>query len=488
MKMVKSLLLGSAAGLVAVSGTQAADLPVKAKPVEYVKICSLYGAGFYYIPGTDICLKIGGYIRADYGYNVLGARTVHYTGAGGAQDRTVNSYSTRHRAHFNFDSRSQTPYGTLRTYAAIHVDNENLGTVTVNPTRAFIQWAGFTFGHTKSFSDIPGTPGDDTFKSLFQTQNQSDTGANGTNQIAYTWELGNGMTLNIGADERRQRAIANLSTNAWTTVGTDPASSTHGMQFPTPFVNFSVNQAWGRFGVSAVFNPIKASYYNDNGACQPNSDQCGNPDDKWGFAVFSGIDIKAPWLGPGDHFGGYVMYGQGATRYAGGSNLASPGLYGSGQQIALGVVTDATYINGSDLELTTAWTAGVGYEHFWLPNFSTTWYGTYTKISYNDTVVNGDWFCGGGGASQGALLLVSAGPCDPGFRYWTVGSHTDWYPVPGFRLAVDVQYTRIESELDGATINLTSKQGNRFTGLYTVRDQGIWAAVFRAQRSFASGD
>ena len=57
MKMVKSLLLVSAAGLVAVSGAQAADLPVKAKPVEYVKVCSLYGAGFYYVPGTDICLR-----------------------------------------------------------------------------------------------------------------------------------------------------------------------------------------------------------------------------------------------------------------------------------------------------------------------------------------------------------------------------------------------------------------------------------------------
>ena len=57
MKTVKSLLLlGSAAGLVAVSAGQAADLPVKAKPVEYVKVCSLYGAGFYYMPGTDICL------------------------------------------------------------------------------------------------------------------------------------------------------------------------------------------------------------------------------------------------------------------------------------------------------------------------------------------------------------------------------------------------------------------------------------------------
>ena len=73
MKMVKSLLLGSAAGLVAMAGAQAADLPVKAKPVQYVKICSLYGAGFYYIPGTDTCIKIGGYVRAEVNFNAGGS-------------------------------------------------------------------------------------------------------------------------------------------------------------------------------------------------------------------------------------------------------------------------------------------------------------------------------------------------------------------------------------------------------------------------------
>jgi hypothetical protein len=57
------LILGTAAGLVAVAGAQAADMPVKAAPVQYVKICSLYGDGFYYIPGTDTCLKMGGYLR-----------------------------------------------------------------------------------------------------------------------------------------------------------------------------------------------------------------------------------------------------------------------------------------------------------------------------------------------------------------------------------------------------------------------------------------
>jgi hypothetical protein len=62
-KWRKTLLLGTAAGLAGVAGAQAADMPVKAAPVQYVKICSLYGDGFYYIPGTDTCLKLGGYLR-----------------------------------------------------------------------------------------------------------------------------------------------------------------------------------------------------------------------------------------------------------------------------------------------------------------------------------------------------------------------------------------------------------------------------------------
>src|SRR5215813_14128875 len=315
MKMGKRLLLGSAAGFVAVSASQAADLPVKAKPVEYVKICSLYGEGFYYIPGTDICLKIGGYVQADYGWNHAGSGQPHYTGGNGAQDRSVSPFSSRHRANFNFDSRSQTAYGTLRTFVSVHIENRDQGSVTVSPARAFIQWAGFTFGHTKSFTDTPGTPGADSFKSIHQTQAQSDTGANGTNQIAYTWDLGNGMTFSIGGDERRTKGIANLSTNV-VTVGSNPATAFGPFQFPTPWLNFAVNQAWGRFGVSAIFNPINATYYTGTGAATgacpgtaTGTTACASPDDKWGWVVLSGIDIKAPQLGPGDHFGGYFNYG-----------------------------------------------------------------------------------------------------------------------------------------------------------------------------------
>jgi Porin subfamily len=86
----KSLLLGTAAGLIAVGGAQAADLPVKAKAVEYVKICSLYGAGFYYMPGTDTCIKFGGYLRADMLGNTNSDYGIGQGAPGGGNNRLDN--------------------------------------------------------------------------------------------------------------------------------------------------------------------------------------------------------------------------------------------------------------------------------------------------------------------------------------------------------------------------------------------------------------
>ena len=61
---LKTLLLSSAAAFAVVGGAQAADLSV-AEPVDYVKVCDAFGAGYWYIPGTDTCLKIGGLVRMD---------------------------------------------------------------------------------------------------------------------------------------------------------------------------------------------------------------------------------------------------------------------------------------------------------------------------------------------------------------------------------------------------------------------------------------
>ena len=58
MTLIKSLLLGSAAGIVAVASAQAADLPTKkAAPVEYVKVCNVGGITGWTLPGSDTCVK-----------------------------------------------------------------------------------------------------------------------------------------------------------------------------------------------------------------------------------------------------------------------------------------------------------------------------------------------------------------------------------------------------------------------------------------------
>src|SRR6516225_451217 len=118
---MKRVLLGSAAGMFTVAGAQAADLPVKAQPVEYVKVCSLYGAGFWYVPGTDTCIKVGGLVKTEFQYNATGGGAPLGAGnTGGHLDRVdTNMFGIRFRGQLSFDMREQTEYGTLRSYMDI---------------------------------------------------------------------------------------------------------------------------------------------------------------------------------------------------------------------------------------------------------------------------------------------------------------------------------------------------------------------------------
>ncbi len=89
---LKSLLLGSAAVFVAVSGARAADaIIVEPEPVEYVRVCDAYGAGWWYIPGTETCIKFSGDVRIQYG-------ATHYhdgKGAYNARSFDANGFLTK---------------------------------------------------------------------------------------------------------------------------------------------------------------------------------------------------------------------------------------------------------------------------------------------------------------------------------------------------------------------------------------------------------
>ena len=265
MKMVKSLLLGSAAGLAAMTGAQAADLPVKAKPVEYVKICSLYGAGFYYIPGTDTCIRIGGHIRAEVSFNSRGTGIQQWNvdGSGNAtrtRDRDV--FFTRSRSFLNADTRTQTSFGTLRTFSVVRAEHQTgaglaAATSTIGLDAALIQWGGFTIGRAgTSYFDNPWVYA--TKWSPNGSFGWPDT-AGGRFVAAYTHQFGNGIsgTLSLEDNKERKRGIYN-GTNALTTAlglgtqGTAPGTvSRGGNTWPEVVGQLRIDQAWGGFHIAA---------------------------------------------------------------------------------------------------------------------------------------------------------------------------------------------------------------------------------------------
>jgi hypothetical protein len=158
---IKSLLLGSAAAsMLAATGAQAADpiVYVEPEPMEYVRICDVYGAGFFYIPGTETCLQVSGYVRYEIRFG--GGDIID---AAGDESVWNDTYRKHLEARVNFDARNETEWGTLRSYIRIQASNYNdnrlFGDDGVPPgadfdarfDQAFIQLGGLTMGYTESY-------------------------------------------------------------------------------------------------------------------------------------------------------------------------------------------------------------------------------------------------------------------------------------------------------------------------------------------------
>jgi hypothetical protein len=138
---IKSLLLGSAAALAVVSGAQAADAVVAAEPepVEYVRVCDPYGTGYIYIPGTETCLKIEGYIRTEVRF--------------GRDQAGVSDYDFWTRGNVQFTAKSDTEYGPLTGVIVLQTDANNASDQDAYLDSAYIDVAGFRAGLFYSWWD-----------------------------------------------------------------------------------------------------------------------------------------------------------------------------------------------------------------------------------------------------------------------------------------------------------------------------------------------
>jgi hypothetical protein len=522
MKMIKSLILGSAAGLVAMSGAQAADLPVKAKAVEYVRICSLYGAGFYYIPGSDTCIKLGGYLRMDVLANTNSDDSGNTSGAGGAGNRFTNAFTWRSRQDLTIDTRTATEYGVVRTFSEMVFTwtddtyagtgsggaayslvpgttngsallNSNAGAVaygTLGVYNAFFQFAGFTIGKAISQFSAPWTnyPGNN-FDGL--------VGGGGTvvgvNQFSYTTEFGNGVSGTISAQDPTQfyqAGVLNVGVGAGgvgtAALGPFGTSDYAGTAAPDFVGMVRVDQAWGLFQASVAAHDNHVAYYGAN-------ELTGHPDDKWGFAAQLALSIKNVPTGAGDTINISGVYTDGATRYNiqdlsqaaamtifGGTHL--PGAY---QSIGFGTAPDTMFGNsGGSQQLIQTWGMRGALNHNWNPYWSTSVYGAYASVMYSSGAKT--LICGNGvtGGSFQATYGAGVTSCNPNYGIGQLGVITRWTPVKNLAFSADLTYTNLAQNMVGTIAYPGSAAIGKPATTYALANQNTLLLLLRAQRNF----
>jgi hypothetical protein len=508
MKMVKSLLLGSAAGLVAVTAGQAADLPVKAQPVQYVKVCSLYGAGFYYMPGTDTCLKIGGWARAEVTDHSNGSLTNGPFNAN-QNNRSTSNLTVRARGYITADAREQTAYGTARGYIAVGLSSNDLGTGaseasnTFSANRAFVQWAGFTAGLGRSFFDFYNAAALN-YRAGYMPQ--EDTGDGGWWTWAYTANFGGGFSATLSAEARRMVQVIAQGTAATSLVeGTlnsgVAANGYGGWQVPDVVANLRVDQAWGNAQVMGALHQVNALYY---GGSVADSETSGHPNDQWGWAVGAGLHINMPgWTDccgvthvSGDYIEGEVNYSQGASKYDSNTQGSVNQLWSQGGSGSFGISSDCVYGgsigagNNTNCILTTAWSAVLAYEHFWSPSWHQSISGSYEAMTYNSTA-NGI-LCALEGATNGAGVgsaATAVAGCNNNWSYWTAGSRLQWDVTKSFYIGVEALYMHFNSATSAngivPTVAALAAPSTCAVGSgCTVANQSDWSFTVRMHKDF----
>ena len=398
---MKTLLLGAAAGLVTVGAAQAADLPMtKAEAVEYVKVCTEFGEGFFYIPGTDTCLKIAGEIRADYQFD-------------SRDDRfdDVTAFDTE--ARVKWDARTATEYGTLRSYIQLNFDysaNNSFGTDGANGSsvstvvdKAFIQWGALTAGKAHTFFGLYDADYANTiFAGYFGPQGDA-------NLFAYTAVFGGGFSATLSIEDGRDHR-AGLIDDSDTDVTIAPYG---GQSMPDIVGNVRLDQSWGKLMLSGAVHeiryPVKSELYPVPAG--------GDIDADYGFAVALGGAVNLPFWA-GSYIALEASYADGALQYITGPNDAQ-----------FSTRTNGTFGN-TDLQKGWALTGEIGVDV--TPALKFVGFGSYIDFDSVDA------------ANDGVLNAL-----DDGGNAWVAGANATYTLAPGLTVAAEVSYQ--QNEFDDVT-------------------------------------
>jgi hypothetical protein len=499
MKLVKSLLLGSAAGLVAVAGAQAADLPVrKAAPVEYVRVCTTYGTGYFYIPGTDTCLRMSGYVQADYLYL--------------EQKRDdLDEIGFRARARLNLDLRTATEWGLLRGYiradwrrqsgtfvgrgqGALGAADLFFGTEPENNLRldlGYIQFGGLSAGRVQSFFDFWANDG--IFTTLLGVSDLK------TQALAYTATFGSGFSATLAVeDAQERRTLANIRPDVFGApfVPVNPLDLPGvpvipgGTQVPDIVANFRVDQAWGALQLSGAAHQIRAVNpitidpatglpIVGTGPVPFGTLGVTFPDDEWGFAAQAGLQVKLPMIAAGDSLWVQAAWATGALGYT----HAAPFTAARAGTLRLNQTEATVNPFTGDIERTDSWSVSANFLHYWLPNLRQNIFAAYSEITYDESATQAFVAPGFGGVP----VVVNAGFNDT--KIFEIGTNLIWSPVRNLDIGVEAVYRKVEAdglvrrEFGGVGFGV-NRPGTALVPFTAIDEQDALEARLRIQRDF----
>jgi hypothetical protein len=537
---LKSLLFGSAAALMAVTGAQAAEplLPI-AEPVDYVRICDVFGTGFFYIPGTDTCLRIGGYVRAEYVYDhdwdeavvlafphpdIINGR--EFWRVRPREDRNYHEFGTRARARLTFDTRTQSRIGMVRTFTDLWYTSgpvSGRGNVVSGDSllapgnniflrTAFIQiandWGTLTFGRADSFFEFWESD-------AWATRFGDDAPLSPVNLAAATFNLGGGVSATVAledsitdGDRRRFGQGGAFHPVDLTQTGiADAVAVCAGDGFPN---SGFPNQAFA-FGeeVRAGFCPVGATgIYGGNrvpdvvanirvdqawGSAQvmaalhqiraraftgPDLVPDAEPSNEWGWAVGAGAGIDIP--GTGITFNIQGVYADGAIGFA---TSGGPGFLTDG--VVVGVFNPLTHptapgdLVSTSIDTTEAWSIKAGINGNLAPDWIFNLQGSFARVDLPDVL---------GAPVVVADAAPNAGPFfSPGVTAVQTRVHTDAGLIPGPVITSDYDFWTVSGYVAWAPIRgfVTGLELNyEKIDFDNGGDLDRWGGVFRVQRTF----
>jgi hypothetical protein len=468
----------------------AADLPVqKAAPVEYVRVCTSYGEGFFYVPGTDSCLRISGRVRADYLY------VEPFT-------RGQDAIGLRARGRINIDHRTATEYGLLRTYLRYEIDRNSgaftdPGQVTNNPRvqEAFVQFGGLTAGRAVSFFTDPNLPVPNFGDLRFDDPSNADV-----NLLAYTFSFGNGFSATLSLEDGIDRRVNNTLVFPVFGAGVAvpafaPIPFTYGGErIPDIVGNVRYTGTWGGAQLSGALHQIRdvaAGVATVGGVTVPVVNPITglpNPtfaDTDYGFALALNAYANLPWLGAGDSAWVSATYTDGAVGYinAGQSSPIGPPAGGNGVIGAgpLGLAFADAFVDPvtGDFKTNKAYGIAGGLNHNWTPTWQTNVFGSWMRFDAP--------------ASGGLVVPVTAATLAAGsagtvsglvdFNEYRIGANTIWTPVSGLQLGIEVLYTRVDPR-GRVAVPITIASGAATGAFKSTGSEDAWEGRLRIQRDF----